>query len=84
MAKDTGKTEKKNFEDWAHVKITQRELSEQLDALVEADLTDRSKFIRGLIRQEWLRRNRQAHWIQARVDPSEPLALEVKSPVAVA
>ena len=71
------------FEDWAHIKITEKALSEELDAMVASDMSDRSKFIRRLIRQEWLRRTKQVHWIQAQNDPSEPLAVEIVNPVAV-
>lgn len=55
------------FEDWVHVKITDKELAEQLDAMVESDQLDRSKMMRRLIRQEWNRRNGQAHWIDAQL-----------------
>lgn len=61
---------KTKFEDWVHVKITERELAEKLDAMVEADRRDRSKFLRWLIEQEWRRRNGQAHWVG---DVSVPL-----------
>jgi metal-responsive CopG/Arc/MetJ family transcriptional regulator len=53
----------KKFEQWVHMKITDRELAEQLDAMVEANQQDRSKFLRWLIRQEWNRRNAQVHWV---------------------
>lgn len=52
----------KPFEDWVHLKITEKELSEQLDAMVSADDLDRSKFVRRLIRQEFARRQ-QPHWV---------------------
>lgn len=55
------------FEDWVHVKITDKELADQLDAMVESDQLDRSKMMRRLIRQEWNRRNGQAHWIDAQL-----------------
>jgi hypothetical protein len=58
------------FEQWVHVKITDRELAEQLDAMSESDQRDRSKLIRWLIGQEWKRRNGQAHWVG---NVSEPL-----------
>lgn len=57
------------FEQWIHVKITDRELAEQLDAMTESDKRDRSKMVRWLIEQEWRRRNSQAHWIGDVVDP---------------
>jgi hypothetical protein len=60
------------FEDWAHVKFTEREIADQLDAMVSEDGTDRSKFMRWLIRQEWKRRAGGAHWVRAQVD--KPLA----------
>jgi metal-responsive CopG/Arc/MetJ family transcriptional regulator len=62
------------YEEWVHVKITDKELADQLDAMVEADHRDRSKFIRFLIEQEWRRRNGQAHWIG---NPAEPLPIVV-------
>lgn len=64
--------DKNKFEDWVHVKITERELAEKLDAMVEADRRDRSKFLRWLIEQEWKRRNGQAHWVG---NPAEPLPI---------
>lgn len=83
MAENAENTEKEKFETWAHVKFAEkhREVAEELDTMVLADGSDRSKFIRNLIHQEWLRRNRQAHWILASADPSQPLDLEVKNPV---
>lgn len=63
----------KKFEDWVHVKITEKELSEQLDAMVESDRRDRSKLVRWLIEQEWKRRNSQAHWVG---NASEPLEIK--------
>jgi metal-responsive CopG/Arc/MetJ family transcriptional regulator len=59
----------KNYEDWVHVKITEKELAEQLDAMVESDQLDRSKMVRRLIRQEWNRRNGQAHWVGSVTEP---------------
>lgn len=43
---------------WLHVKMTEneRELMEKLDRMVAEEYSDRSKFIRKLIRQEWSRR----------------------------
>lgn len=64
------------FEQWVHVKITDRELAEQLDAMSESDQRDRSKLVRWLISQEWKRRNGQAHWVG---NVSEPLPIEVKA-----
>lgn len=51
----------KKFEQWVHVKITDKKLAEQLDAMAESDQRDRSKILRWLIAQEWNRRN--AHWV---------------------
>lgn len=79
MAENAKNTEVGKFEDWAHLKITDRELSEQLDAMVSADMTDRSKFLRQLIRQEFLRRARGAHWVQ--VDPTLPYPVTIVNPV---
>lgn len=61
--------EKEKYEDWIHVKITEKELAEQLDAMVESDQLDRSKMVRRLIRQEWNRRNGQAHWVGNIAEP---------------
>lgn len=47
---------------WVNVKFTEPELVEQLDAMVAEDDSDRSKFIRNLIRREFLRRQGGAHW----------------------
>jgi metal-responsive CopG/Arc/MetJ family transcriptional regulator len=57
------------YEVWVHVKITEKELAEQLDAMVESDQLDRSKMVRRLIRQEWNRRNGQAHWMGSVAEP---------------
>lgn len=62
------------FERWIHIKITDKELAEQLDAMSESDQRDRSKFLRWLIQQEWARRNSQAHWIG---DPIKAVITEV-------
>ncbi len=55
---------------WVNVKFTEPELVEQLDAMVEADDSDRSKFVRNLIRREFLRRQGQGHWVG---DPNAPV-----------
>ena len=69
------------FEDWTHTKITERDLSEQLDAMVTSDGTDRSKFVRWLIRQEYKRRTAGVHWVQVQADA--PLNdIKVIDPVA--
>ena len=47
----------KKFEQWIHVKVTNREIVERLDLMCDFDERDRSKFIRWLIQQEWARRN---------------------------
>lgn len=80
MAKNA-EEKKEKYEDWAHIKITDKELADQLDAMVASDLSDRSKFVRWLIRQEWLRRNQGVHWVQAK--ESEPQPLKLINPVAV-
>ena len=72
--------DKAKFEDWVHVKITDKELAKQLDAMVESDQLDRSKMMRRLIRQEWNRRNGQAHWVESIVEPLS--IVEVKAEVA--
>lgn len=79
MAENAKNTKVEKFEDWVHLKITDRELAEQLDAMVAADMTDRSKFMRQLIRQEFLRRARGAHWVQ--VDPTLPYLVTIVNPV---
>lgn len=66
------------FEDWVHVKITEKELAEKLDAMVESDRRDRSKFMRWLIEQEWKRRNGQAHWVGNPVEPLPIVAVETR------
>ena len=66
------------YENWVHVKITEKELAEQLDAMVESDQLDRSKMVRRLIRQEWIRRNGQAHYS----DVISPLPIVIKQAVA--
>ena len=45
-----------NFEQWVHVKITDKSLAEKLDQMSAEDMRDRSKFFRWLIQQEWNRR----------------------------
>ena len=60
---------KNKFEQWVHVKITDAEMAEQLDAMSDSDQRDRSKFVRWLIQQEWKRRNSQAHWVGNVVEP---------------
>jgi metal-responsive CopG/Arc/MetJ family transcriptional regulator len=45
-----------NFEQWVHVKITDKSLAEKLDKMSAEDMRDRSKFFRWLIQQEWNRR----------------------------
>lgn len=42
---------------WVNAKIEDPELLEQLDEMVSQDESDRSKFIRRLIREEHIRRN---------------------------
>ena len=64
--------EEEKFEQWVHVKITDKELAEQLDAMSESDKRDRSKMVRWLIEQEWKRRNSQAHWV-GNVDEQLPI-----------
>lgn len=49
-------TTEEKFEQWVHVKITDKELAEQLDAICESDQRDRSKTLRWLIQEEWKRR----------------------------
>ena len=46
---------------WLHVKMTEneRELMEKLDRMVAEEFSDRSKFVRKLISQEWSRRFEQ-------------------------
>jgi metal-responsive CopG/Arc/MetJ family transcriptional regulator len=51
----------KKFEQWIHVKITNKELVEKLDQMSDSDERDRSKFVRWLIQQEWIRRNSNGH-----------------------
>lgn len=51
----------KKFEQWIHVKVTNKELMEKLDQMSDSDERDRSKFIRWLIQQEWARRSSEAH-----------------------
>lgn len=58
---------------WVNIKITDVELAEQLDAMVEADDSDRSKFIRNLIRREFLRRQGAGHWVGDLSAPVEGL-----------
>lgn len=65
------------YEDWVHVKITDKELSDQLDAMVESDKRDRSKMVRWLIEQEWRRRNSQAHLFSINV--TEPIPATLKA-----
>jgi len=55
------------------------ELYAEFLKIVEADMTDRSKFLRQLIRQEFLRRARGAHWVQ--VDPTLPYPVTIVNPV---
>jgi hypothetical protein len=51
----------KKFEQWIHVKVTNREIVERLDLMCDFDERDRSKFIRWLIQQEWARRSLSGH-----------------------
>jgi len=46
----------KSFEQWVNIKITDPNLVDDLDKMVADDESDRSKFIRRLIRQEKARR----------------------------
>lgn len=41
---------------WVNIPIQEAELVAQLDQMVQENDTDRSKFVRKLIRQEWARR----------------------------
>ena len=52
---------KQRFEKWVHVKITDAKLAEKLDVMSVSDQRDRSKFIRWLIQQEWIRRNSRGY-----------------------
>jgi metal-responsive CopG/Arc/MetJ family transcriptional regulator len=71
----------KKFETWVHVKITDKELAEQLDAMSDADLRDRSKMVRWLIQQEWQRRNRnsQAHYVGDYGAHALPIAIKTEA-----
>jgi hypothetical protein len=53
---------------WVHVKILNKELVEKLDEMSNSDERDRSKFIRWLIQQEWIRRNSQTFFGKQSVD----------------
>jgi hypothetical protein len=47
----------RKFEQWIHVKVTNKDLMEKLDQMSNSDERDRSKFIRWLIQREWARRS---------------------------
>lgn len=70
----------KKTEVFINVQITDPELVEQLDAMVSAEDSDRSKFIRRLIRHEWTRREKKAHWVG---NPEEPVAVELVADAVV-
>jgi len=44
------------FEIQINILITEKDLADKLDEMVMSDDSDRSKFVRRLIRQEWGRR----------------------------
>ncbi len=51
----------KKFEQWIHVKVTNKDLMEKLDQMSNSDERDRSKFIRWLIQSEWARRSSESY-----------------------
>ncbi len=57
--------EKNNkFEQWIHVKVTNKDLMEKLDQMSDSDERDRSKFIRWLIQREWVRRSSESYLLE--------------------